>query len=123
MPSVCATESDSVRSTLRLELLGETIEILARGEGCEASGITKERLETLHALGHRLFDTGSYHDAVTVFTRLCLHDYSDRRFWMGLGGSLQSAGNPEKAVDAYGMAVLCAALLAMSADKTGDATP
>jgi tetratricopeptide (TPR) repeat protein len=67
-------------------------------------------LEAIHALGHRLFTEGSYPDAATVFTHLCLHDCGNRRSWMGLGSSLQGTGNLEKAIDAYGMAGLCGAL-------------
>jgi type III secretion system low calcium response chaperone LcrH/SycD len=89
--------------------LARIAEILAQGGEGEASGIAEEQLETLYAMGHELFAAGEFADAVTVFIRLCLHDHGNRRFWMGLGGSLQGAGNLGKAIDAYGMAGLCSA--------------
>ncbi|MDR0672656.1 MAG: hypothetical protein LBF93_03130 [Zoogloeaceae bacterium] len=100
-----ARESDSASPELR-----EIAAMLALGGENEACVIKRERLDALHALGRRLFAAGEFLDAVAVFTRLCLHDHSDCRFWMGLGGSLQGAGNLEKAIDAYGMAGLCGAL-------------
>jgi type III secretion system low calcium response chaperone LcrH/SycD len=90
--------------------LGQIADILARGGEGEASRITEERLETLYTMGHGLLTAGEFADAITVFTCLCLHDHGSHRFWMGLGGSLQGAGNLEKAIDAYGMAGLCGAL-------------
>jgi tetratricopeptide (TPR) repeat protein len=88
--------------------VNEIVSILAGGG--ESSCIPREQLEILHNLGRRLATLGNYSDAAVVFLRLCLHDCDDRRFWMGLGDSLQGMGNPEKAIDAYGMARLCGAL-------------
>jgi tetratricopeptide (TPR) repeat protein len=90
--------------------LSRVVRILAQGKGNEAAGTTEEQLDALYALGHRLFSAGSYPDAITIFTSLCLRDHGNRLFWMGLGGSLQGAGKFERAIDAYGMAGLCGAL-------------
>jgi hypothetical protein len=92
--------------------VNEIIAILTGGG--EFSDITKKQLETLHDFGCRLVALGSYSDAIAVFLRLCLNDCSDYRFWMGLGDCLRGAGNPEKAIDAYGMAGLCGALEAQN---------
>ena len=90
--------------------LSRIVEILAQGGEGEAFGMAEEQMETLYALGRSLFAAGEFADAITVFTRLCLHGHGSHRFWMGLGDSLQGAGNLEKAIDAYGMAGLCGAL-------------
>lgn len=90
--------------------LSRIVEILTRGGKDEASDMTEEQLEALYVMGRSLFAAGEFADAITVFTRLCLHGHGSRRFWMGLGDSLQGAGNLEKAIDAYGMAGLCGAL-------------
>jgi type III secretion system low calcium response chaperone LcrH/SycD len=106
MSSVRKPESAPSLFDPELSRIGE---ILACGGEDEASGLTEKKLETLYSLGHRLFAAGEFADAITVFTRLCLHDHGKRRFWMGLGDSLQGAGNPGRAIDAYGMAGLCGA--------------
>ncbi|MDR3157680.1 MAG: tetratricopeptide repeat protein [Zoogloeaceae bacterium] len=90
--------------------LREIAAMLALGGENGACVMQEEHLEALYALGRRLLATGEFMDAVTVFIRLCLHEHGSRRFWMGLGSSLQEAGNLEKAIDAYGMAGLCGAL-------------
>jgi type III secretion system low calcium response chaperone LcrH/SycD len=90
--------------------LREIAALLALGGENGACILQEEHLEALYALGQRLFAAGEFTDASTVFIRLCLHDHGSRRFWMGLGNSLQGAGNLEKAIDAYGMAGLCGAL-------------
>jgi tetratricopeptide (TPR) repeat protein len=99
-------EPESAPSPVAQEL-GRIAEILARGGEGEAAGITREQLEALYAMGQELLAAGEFADAVTVFVRICLRDHRSRRCWMGLGSSLQGAGNLEKAIDAYGMAGLC----------------
>jgi type III secretion system low calcium response chaperone LcrH/SycD len=81
----------------------------------EAAGVGQERLEALYALAHRLYSSGEYQDAETAFRALCLYDYRDSRFWMGLGATLQAEEKLAMAAEVYGMAGLVANL--------GDPTP
>ncbi|MDR2302056.1 MAG: SycD/LcrH family type III secretion system chaperone [Deltaproteobacteria bacterium] len=70
----------------------------------QAAGTDQKQLEALYSLGHGFFSSGRYKDAQTIFQSLCLYDYRDQRYWMGLGASLQSQDNLTMAAEVYGMA-------------------
>jgi type III secretion system low calcium response chaperone LcrH/SycD len=72
----------------------------------ETAGVEREQLEALYSLGHRLYSSGELADAETAFKALCLYDYRDGRFWMGLGAALQGQGKLSLAAEVYGMAGL-----------------
>lgn len=72
----------------------------------DLAGITDEQLEALYALGHNLYATGQHRDSETIFKTLCLYDYTQSRFWLGLAGSQQAIGDYQKAVEAYSMAAV-----------------
>jgi type III secretion system low calcium response chaperone LcrH/SycD len=72
----------------------------------DLAGITDGQLEALYALGHNLYTAGRHQDAETVFQALCLYDYTQSRFWLGLAGSLQANGHYQKAAEGYSMAAL-----------------
>jgi type III secretion system low calcium response chaperone LcrH/SycD len=76
----------------------------------EAAGVTQQQLEALYALGHNLYTTGRQSEAETVFKGLCLYDYSDSRFWTGLGASLQAGAKFREAIDVYSMAAMSSGL-------------
>jgi type III secretion system low calcium response chaperone LcrH/SycD len=76
----------------------------------EAAGVEQARLEALYALGHSLYSSGEYQDAETAFRALCLYDYRDNRFWMGLGASLQAQNKLALATEVYSMAGLATSL-------------
>ena len=90
--------------------LNVTKQLTVRGHLCTSLG-TQDMLESLYSLGYNLYTSGNYKDAETVFSGLCLYDYNDPRFWMGLAGSRQANGKYQEAVDAYG---LCSAMGALS---------
>ena len=69
----------------------------------DVCNVSPEMLEGLYGLGYNLYTSGNYKDAETVFSGLCLYDYHDSRFWMGLAGCRQANGKLEQAVEAYGM--------------------
>jgi tetratricopeptide (TPR) repeat protein len=100
--------------------MSEIIENLA--EGGQFSDMSREQQESFYDLGCSLAALGNHSDAIAVFLRLCLHDSGDRRFWMGLGDSLQGAGNLDKAIDAYGMAELCGAQEALAIHRRKSAS-
>ncbi|UQZ90978.1 CesD/SycD/LcrH family type III secretion system chaperone [Deltaproteobacteria bacterium Smac51] len=74
------------------------------------AGISPEQLEALYGLGYQLYTSGGYEDAETVFQALCLYDYNQARFWMGLAGTQQALGKYLIAVDSYSMAALAEGL-------------
>ncbi len=76
----------------------------------QLTGMDKDKLESLYALGHGLYTSGSYEDAVKVFQALAVYDSTDYRFWLGLGGCRQALGQFEAAVDAYQMAAVATQL-------------
>jgi type III secretion system low calcium response chaperone LcrH/SycD len=76
----------------------------------EAIGLGQDKLEALYALGHRLYSAGEFKDAETAFRALCLYDYSDSRFMMGLGASLQAQEKLTLAAEIYGLAGLASSL-------------
>ena len=96
-----ATDSQDINP----EFLGAALAAIQEGATLgDVAGIEQPQLEALYALGYRLYSAGNFKDATTIFQSLCLYDYSDRRFWMGLAGSQQGAGNLEQAAEAYGIA-------------------
>jgi type III secretion system low calcium response chaperone LcrH/SycD len=100
---------------VRLELTEANVqEILqAMSDGAvpaDAAGIDSNTLEALYALGHRLYTAGEYKDSETAFHSLCMYDYSDSRYWMGLAASLQAQNRLEMAAEIYGMAGLASKL-------------
>ncbi len=76
----------------------------------DLAGITDEQLEALYALGHNLYVAGQHRDSETIFQALCLYDYTQPRFWLGLAGSRQALGDYRQAVDAYSMAAVAGGL-------------
>jgi type III secretion system low calcium response chaperone LcrH/SycD len=102
-----STFQESILPGIRQEDVDKLAKLLLDGATpAGVAGIDQDQLEALYALGHRLYAAGSYADAETIFSSLCLYDYGDRRFWMGLGASLQGGGKLEQAVDVYSMAGL-----------------
>ena len=93
---------------LSQEKLQQIVELIMRGATiAEASGISKETLEGLYSLAHKLYTSGSFKDAQVVFQALAIYNGRDSRFWMGLGGCRQALEQYEAAIDAYQLA--CAA--------------
>ncbi len=95
----------------RKELTPEEVRAIMAGlddglTNADLAGITGDQLESLYALGHSLYVTGQHQDSGTIFQALCLYDYTQPRFWMGLAGSQQAIGEYQKAVDAYSMAAV-----------------
>ncbi|MBO5659092.1 MAG: SycD/LcrH family type III secretion system chaperone [Duodenibacillus sp.] len=70
------------------------------------TGVSDETLESMYALAHGLYTSGSHHDAQVVFQALCVYNPNDYRFWMGLAGSRQALEQYAAAIDAYQMAAV-----------------
>ena len=74
------------------------------------TGVSEETLESMYALAHGLYTSGSHHDAQVVFQALCVYNPNDYRFWMGLAGSRQALEQYAAAIDAYQMAAVATQL-------------
>jgi type III secretion system low calcium response chaperone LcrH/SycD len=101
------TNTNSTQIELNEDDLRAVMAAIADGlTPAETSGVDQEQLEALYSLGHRLYSTGELADAETAFKALCLYDYRDSRFWMGLGATLQAQSKLSLAAEVYGMAGL-----------------
>ena len=68
--------------------------------------VSDEDLEAGYGLAYNLYNAGNYKDAETMFSGLTIYKHTDKRFWMGLGGSRQMLKKYREAADAYGMATV-----------------
>lgn len=68
--------------------------------------VSDQDLEAGYALAYNLYNAGNYKDSETMFAGLTLYKHTDKRFWMGLGGSRQMLKKYREAADAYGMATV-----------------
>lgn len=80
--------------------------LTGRTDLADAIGLTDADLEVIYSLGYGFYNAGQYDDALTVFRFLCLHRYTDKRFWFGLGATAQMKGEDEFALRAYAMSGL-----------------
>jgi type III secretion system low calcium response chaperone LcrH/SycD len=98
------TDKDTL-DALSLDDVKDLVSAISEGASpAEAAGLSQEQLEALYSLGHWLYSTGEFKDAETAFRSLCLYDYHDSRFWMGLGATLQAQEKLNMAAEVYGMA-------------------
>ena len=100
--STTTTGSQSLDAVIERMLNGATI--------AEAAGIDGRDIEAGYALAHSLYSARNYPGAESVFRALCLHDHMDERFWMGLAGCRQAAGDTAGAIDAYAFAAYAGSL-------------
>lgn len=70
------------------------------------AGITDDDLEAIYAMAYNLVSARKFDKAEQLFRFLCMYDHTEKRWWNGLGITLQNAGKHEEAVNAYGMATL-----------------
>ncbi|AJC82201.1 SycD/LcrH family type III secretion system chaperone [Rhizobium etli] len=89
----------------RLARLTEEI-VAGRTDLAAVIGITEGELEAVYALGHRFYSAGRYGEALSFFRFLCMHRYTDPRYWFGLGAASEMLGDSATAVRAYGLAAL-----------------
>ncbi|MDR1111013.1 MAG: SycD/LcrH family type III secretion system chaperone [Deltaproteobacteria bacterium] len=103
--------SENPDNGLSPEVLGSLVDAVRHGVPlAEAVGIKKEAIESLYGLGYNLYNAGDNESAETVFQALCLYDFNDYRFWMGLGAARQARDKYLEAVDAYSFAMIASSL-------------
>jgi type III secretion system low calcium response chaperone LcrH/SycD len=103
--------SESTASDLSPEDISRLVDAVTSGVPlAEVTGIGREALESLYTLGYNLYNAGDQESAETVFQALCLYDFNDPRFWMGLGATRQALEKYAPAIDAYSLAAIASAL-------------
>ena len=70
----------------------------------ERAGITKKQLESLYALGFKLYKTVCFQQAADIFKLLCFYEPRDSRNWIALGGANQHTKNHYASAAAFAMA-------------------
>lgn len=70
------------------------------------AGVTDDDLEAIYAMAYNLVAARKFDKAEELFRFLCMYDHTEKRWWNGLGVTLQNAGKHADAVNAYGMATL-----------------
>jgi type III secretion system low calcium response chaperone LcrH/SycD len=61
---------------------------------------------TLYALAHQAYQNNKYKEATQMFSVLCMMNHLERKYWLGLGASLQMEKKYTSALECYGLAVL-----------------
>ena len=101
------TNAASAEKEIKAEDIEAIVNAMAKGATpSDVAGVSQEKLEALYTLGHHLYSSGNFGDAETAFKALCLYDYHDPRFWLGLGAALQAQNKYELATEVYAMAGL-----------------
>jgi len=72
----------------------------------EAKGLTDEQMEAVYGIAYNYYMAGKYQDSSNVFTWLVLCNPFTSKYWLGLGASLQLAGELDRALHAYAVAAL-----------------
>jgi len=72
----------------------------------EAAGLKPENIDSLYTLGHAFYKAGSYSEAETIFSSLCLYNTRNKRNWLALGGAAQALKNYDSALIAFSFAQL-----------------
>jgi type III secretion system low calcium response chaperone LcrH/SycD len=102
MSTLLETADTGTLQTKTSEIIGTMIE-----KDCdlyEASGLKPENIEALYGVGHSFYMAGSYAEAETIFSTLCLYNTRNKRNWLALGGAAQAQRNYNGALIAYSIA-------------------
>lgn len=67
-------------------------------------GVSTEQMDSLYAYAHEFYEQGRLDDAEKFFHFLCIYDFYNAQYWMGLAAVHQLKKNYQKAVDLYAVA-------------------
>ncbi|AZC90109.1 type III secretion system translocator chaperone SicA [Pseudomonas carnis] len=67
-------------------------------------GVSNEQMDSLYAFAHDFYEQGRLDDAEKFFHFLCIYDFYNAQYWMGLAAVHQLKQNYQKAVDLYAVA-------------------
>lgn len=90
------------------ELLQQAIQEITQhldaNEKLKEKNFSQEDLDVLYSLAYRLYQSGDYGQAKTVFHQLVLLEPLIQKYWLGLGVCLQLEKKYEEALKTWGMA-------------------
>ncbi|VVP32508.1 Chaperone protein SicA [Pseudomonas fluorescens] len=67
-------------------------------------GVSNQQMDSLYAFAHEFYEQGRLDDAEKFFHFLCIYDFYNPQYWMGLAAVHQLKQNYQKAIDLYAVA-------------------
>ncbi|MCW8277091.1 type III secretion system translocator chaperone SicA [Pseudomonas sp. PCH199] len=78
--------------------------VLAGAALKDVQGISDEQMNSLYAFAYQFYEQGRLDDAEKFFHFLCIYDFYNSHYWMGLAAVHQLKQNHQKAIDLYAIA-------------------
>ncbi|WP_160105137.1 type III secretion system translocator chaperone SicA [Pseudomonas izuensis] len=78
--------------------------VLAGAPLKDVKGISDEQMNSLYAFAYQFYEQGRLDDAEKFFHFLCIYDFYNSHYWMGLAAVQQLKQNHQKAIDLYAIA-------------------
>lgn len=88
------------------KMMQKNIEEMLAGKKSLASvrGISSQTMNACYAAAYNFYNHGRFVDALNIFTRLCMFDNMNAKYWLGLGMTRQMLKDFSGAAEAYGLA-------------------
>jgi type III secretion system low calcium response chaperone LcrH/SycD len=67
-------------------------------------GVSTEQMDSLYGFAYEFYEQGRLDDAEKFFHFLCIYDFYNAQYWMGLAAVHQLKQNYQKAIDLYAVA-------------------
>ncbi|MEX3772309.1 type III secretion system translocator chaperone SicA [Pseudomonas sp. MYb118] len=84
--------------------LGIVDAVLAGAPLKQVQGLSDEHMDGLYAFAFKFYEQGRLDDAEKFFHFLCIYDFYNSHYWMGLAAVHQLKLNHQKAIDLYAIA-------------------
>lgn len=78
--------------------------VLAGAPLKDVQGLSDEHMDGLYAFAYQFYEQGRLDDAEKFFHFLCIYDFYNSQYWMGLAAVYQLKQNHQKAIDLYAIA-------------------
>ncbi|MGF0236995.1 type III secretion system translocator chaperone SicA [Rhodococcus sp. IEGM1300] len=78
--------------------------VLAGAPLKDVQGLSDEHMDGLYAFAFQFYEEGRLDDAEKFFHFLCIYDFYNSHYWMGLAAVHQLKQNHQKAIDLYAIA-------------------
>lgn len=78
--------------------------VLAGATLKDVQGLSDEHMDGLYAFAFQFYEQGRLDDAEKFFHFLCIYDFYNSHYWMGLAAVHQLKQNHQKAIDLYAIA-------------------
>jgi len=95
-PPSAADESEMTRMIMEGLREGATV--------ADLKGVTRDTLEGVYAIAHRFYQNGQLDEAEAFFRFLCLYDFYNADYALGMGAVLHLKREYEKAIGMYAVA-------------------